>query len=51
VTAEIVDNFCFIRLFPEENILVSPLSATPEESKTPIREVCAKTNMFCGAGV
>jgi hypothetical protein len=43
-----VDNFYFTQMFPEDNIVVSPLSATPEGSKTQIREICAKTKTTAG---
>jgi hypothetical protein len=42
------DSFCFTQMLPEYNIVVSPLSATPEGSKTQIREICAKTKTTVG---
>lgn len=45
VSEEMVDSFYVTQMLPEDKILVSLLSATPEGSKTQITKVCAKTKM------
>jgi hypothetical protein len=43
VSEDMVDSCYFTQMLLEDNIVVSPLSATTEESKTQTGEICAKT--------
>jgi hypothetical protein len=48
VIEEMVDSFYFTQMLPENNIVVSTLSAKPEGYKTQIRDVCAKPKTTAG---
>lgn len=39
---EMVDSFYFTQMLPEDNIVVSPLSATPEVSKDSLERAVQK---------
>jgi hypothetical protein len=48
VNEEMVNSFYPTQMLPENNIVVSPLSAQPEGYKLQIRDVCAKTKTTAG---